>query len=325
MSPVFIVGCGRSGTSYLRTIIDAHPEFFVPSESLFLVDYLKWGALLPKRILSWLFFHEPQLLCWYERGPFEFDSIQEAIRRVHEVEAQAHGARWWGQKTPRFINHMQLLEEAFPGARWILIYRDPRGVAASMKASKQHTYSIAKACQRWKRDNRPVMKFLKEGLPNTRVMLIRFEDLVLDYEPTLGALFDFLGVKPITGDEVNARGRPVFFKRSRFAINTIRGNLTPDPAVIDNWRKCLRPAEIAYIEGACSEEMEVMGYRLSAERQTADTIGLQALKDAGILLQYLRNWPEYLLMTSLRKALMGLFSIPSRLAKLFSYSQGSRE
>ena len=30
-SPIFIAGCGRSGTTYLQTIVDAHPAVFIPT------------------------------------------------------------------------------------------------------------------------------------------------------------------------------------------------------------------------------------------------------------------------------------------------------
>lgn len=317
-SPVFIAGCGRSGTSYLRTIVDAHPDFFIPSESLFLVDYLRWGDALPKPLLSWLFFREPQLLCWYEGGPFRFDDAASAIGKIHEIEAQAHGARHWGQKTPRFINHMALFNAAFPGIRWLLIYRDPRGVAASMKDSKQHTYSLAKACHRWKRDNRAVLTLLRGETQDSQVLLVKFEDLVLEFEKTLSKVFDFLGVEAIDGDAINAHGRPVFFNRSRFSMNTTRGGLTPDPAIVDSWRTRLKPAEIAYIEGACAEEMRALGYRPVAATRLVRGAGLQVFRDAGILFRYLRNWPEYLFVTALRKALFGVFSVPSRLAMFFA-------
>lgn len=314
MSPVFIAGCGRSGTSYLRTIVDAHPDFFIPSESLFLVDYLKMGASLPKWLLSWMFFHEPQLLCWYEHGSFPISDAREAIQQTHEFEARAHGARFWGQKTPRFINHMSLFESAFPDIRWLLVYRDPRAVAASMKMSRQHTYSVAKACRRWKRDNSPIIDLLAgQSLPS-RVMLVKFEDLVLSYEQTLTSVFRFLGVEPIDGEEVSRRGRPVFFKRSRFAINTIRGDLTPDPAILQSWRRVLKPNEIAYIENACSDEMRMMGYFPVVDGVAGKVNRMQAVKDVKIFFAYLRNWPEYLLMTALRKGLMQIFAVTSMLS-----------
>lgn len=317
MGPVFIAGCGRSGTSYLRTIVDAHPAFFIPSESLFLIDYLRWGKLTPRPLLSWLFFHEPQLLCWYKRDSFRFDDVSFAIRMVHEKEARAHGARHWGQKTPRFVNHMALFDAAFPNIRWLLIYRDPRGVAASMKGSRQHTYSVAKACRRWKRDNQPILRALRSEVVSNRIFLIKFEDLVLDFEKTLISLFGFLGVTPINGEYVNEHGRPVFFNRSRFTMNTTRGELTPDPAILESWRRVLSRAEIAHIESACAEEMQAMGYNPIADRSSAGSLGLQAFNDANILFQYLRNWPEYLLMTALRKAVIGLFSLPFRIARRF--------
>src|SRR5689334_9381164 len=40
----FIVGVGRSGTTLLRMMLDAHPELAIPSESHFMVDLLAIGA-----------------------------------------------------------------------------------------------------------------------------------------------------------------------------------------------------------------------------------------------------------------------------------------
>ncbi len=39
--PFFIVGCGRSGTTLLRAMLNSHSQLAVPLESLFIVDYLE--------------------------------------------------------------------------------------------------------------------------------------------------------------------------------------------------------------------------------------------------------------------------------------------
>jgi len=311
MGPVFIAGCGRSGTSYLRTIVDAHPDVFIPSESLFIPDYLRFGRFVPERLLRWLFFHEPQLKCWYEGGSFEGEGIERTIAIVHEKAASKWGATVWGQKTPRFIRHMSLLNRTFPGIRWLLIHRDPRGVAASMKRSEQHTYSVARACRRWLNDNRMIVDFRRSGTSPSNVLLVGFEELVLNYDEMLVKIFSFLSLEPIGRDGVNRLGQPVFFKRSRFRINTVRGDLTPDPGIIEKWREVLTPSEIAYVEQTCAEEMKILGYEpVSDGDTTPGSLCVKgSLKDIAIPFRYVLNWPEYLYFTVLRTLIMRFFAL----------------
>lgn len=305
-NPVFIAGCGRSGTSYLRTIVDAHPRVFIPSESLFIIDYLRYGSRVPKGLLKWLFFHEPQLRCWYSGKSFDIDSMPEAIARVHQTEAQKHGAVIWGQKTPRFVNHMDLIESAFPGTRWILIYRDPRGVAASMKRSGQHTSSVRQACRRWLRDNRAVLEIKKGISTPDNVLLVKYEELVTDYDAMLRTLFGFLSLEPLTREDVSRLGKPVFFDRSRFTINTVRGNMDPDPGIIHRWKDILSGDEVSFIESTCSGEMKILGYEPCMDAgPAAGTISTAGrLKDLMIPLRYLAKWPEYIFFTALRYILL---------------------
>lgn len=317
MPIIFVAGCGRSGTSYLRTILDAHPEVFIPNESLFIADYLAYARYVPRPLLERLFFREPQLLCWYEGGRFRIDDMREAIARVHTEEAQRKGARIWGQKTPRFVHHMDLFNQHFPPIKWLLIYRDPRGVAASMMKSVQHTYSVVRACKRWNNDNGEILHRLRTGKIDANVMLIKYEDLILSYDETLEQIFRFLSLEPINRDEVNQRGRPAFFKRSRFKMNTIRGGLTPDPRMINSWMNVLNEQEVRYIEHTCGEGMRIMGYEpvSNPEIPLGKRFVVDGLKDVSIFFQYLFRWPEYLLITLIRYVVFRGFYHANRLLR----------
>ena len=316
--PVFVAGCGRSGTSYVRTILDAHPDIFIPSESLFLVDYLRLGDALSVPLRSWLLYREPQLLCWYSGPRHRVEDIPAAIARTHEHEAALHGATRWGQKTPRFVRHRALFDASFPGIRWILVHRDPRAVVLSMLRSGQHTSSVWHACERWNRDNRPVIDALarEDGAAGpSSTLVLRYEDLVRDYDRTIDRLFRFVGVEPIGRAAVERGARPVFFSRSRFAINTVRGGMVPDEAALDRWRRELTRSQLARIEAHCAEGMAALGY----ERVTSVQPGRpraqpsERLRDVAIVARYLVKWPEYPLHTLLRKAVMHAGHLACRL------------
>lgn len=313
--PVFIAGCGRSGTSLLRTAIDAHPAIYIPSESLFITDYLRYGPVLPQWLRGFLLFNEPQLKCWYEEPRFRVEDVSETINRIHNVAARRHGATIWGQKTPRFVRDRHLIETAFPTVKWILIYRDPRAVVASMLQSRQHTYSVATACKRWYHDNREIARRIRTGEVSESVMLVSYEDLVRRFEPTMTAVFEFIGVSPIDQDTIQADATPVFFPRSRFPINTIREGVIPDPERLHAWERLLTEDQISEVEYRCGEYMDIMGYprQTTARPQSRWRDRVRRLRDAGIVFRYLRFWPEYPIWFAVRKLVMGVFSLTRRL------------
>lgn len=314
--PLFIAGCGRSGTSLLRTMVDAHPDVYIPSESLFLVDYLRLGDCRPGSFLRWLLHHEPQLLCWYKGPRVVEDTVARTVCVLHEKMSATVGARVWGQKTPRFVRYRPLFEQAFPDARWILVYRDPRAVVASMRRSGQHTNSVIRGCGRWKRDNQEIVSFIEhpEACPEN-VLLVKYEELICRFEETMNHILRFLQLPTVPVENLLQQAKPVFFSKSGFEINTVRNGVKPDPQRINDWQTILRDDEIAAIEGLCSREMAVLGYDPIATgvhgfgffwRDLADRVS-----DARIIYRYIRYWPSYLFYTLMRKAVL----LPVRLLK----------
>ena len=313
---IFIAGCGRSGTTYLRTIIDAHPDIFIPTESLFIIDYFRYGQFIPTPILQWLFFHEPQLRAWYNGTSFPIDNVSKAITRVHKHTAEQYKAKLWGQKTPRFIRHMDLFENYIPNIKWILIYRDPRAVAASMLKSTRHTYSIDRACRRWIRDNKPIVKLLKSQNQPRNIFILKYETLIKDFDKVVLELFNFIGVAPISPHEIFEKGRVKAFKNSNFEVNAVRGNLKPQKNTINSWEKELTAHQVWAIEAKCFDMMETLGYRAllgkHGFRDNSKNVLEEyknKLKDFLILLEYMKKWPYYLIHTALRKILFFLCSL----------------
>jgi hypothetical protein len=180
-----------------------------------------------------------------------------------------------------------------------------------MKRSGQHTGSVVRACRRWNRDNRPIMDMLRSGTVPPGTMIVRFEDLVSDYDRMLERIFTFLDLEPVSREDVNRDGRPVFFSRSRFGINTVRGGLDPDPAVTGSWRGVLTESEILRIESECAGGMALMGYETSSGESGRARRNLfpQGLRDVAIPFRYALRWPEYLFFTALRSVLLRFFAL----------------
>jgi len=264
---------------------------------------LRYAQHVPTWLLRYLFFREPQLLCWYDKGPFSFDHISEAIAVVHEAMARDHGADRWGQKTPRFIRERAVIEAAFPSVQWLLIYRDPRAVVASMLASGQHTHSIPHAAARWNRDNAPIGECL-EANPPDNVLLIQYEEMVRNFDSQIERIWSFLGVELIGRAAIEARARPVFFARSRFSMNTVRESVLPHKDKLESWRDGLSASDVAQIEAQCAPLMRRLGYAPDNNdpgHRCSVPKPWQRWRDVSIVYRYLLYWPEYLFRTVVRK------------------------
>src|SRR3954471_19224424 len=251
-SPIFIAGCGRSGTTYLQTIVDAHPAVFLPTETLFIPEYLRDGHLVPKRLLSWLFHREPHRRARSDGPNLPVDDIPETIAAANKHAAAQEGATIWGQKTPRFVRHIDLFRRNFPGCRWILIYRDPRATVASMLNSPVHAFSIDWACSRWNRDNQPVIEALGNPRPDT--LVICYEDLIRDFDNHLTRIFSFLQLEEVARADVERDGKVRNFKGTTFSIqaNNVRDGMAPQTKSIDSWKKTLSEAQVREIERRCA-------------------------------------------------------------------------
>ncbi len=152
--PIFIVGCGHSGTSLLLAILDAHPNIHaIPFESR---------------------------LAMGDRG--EAEQLLESF----DTSARGEGKERWVEKTPKHIAHIGMLLHLCPDALVILMLRDGRDIACSLR--DRHG-SFRHAVERWVNDNKAAKAFWG----HRQVYLLKYEDIIVDFEGTLRSLSKFLG------------------------------------------------------------------------------------------------------------------------------------
>jgi len=136
-SPIFIVGCARSGTTLLRDLLRAHPRLTFPIESHFIPAFGKaYGdprsareaIRLARRILNfgWV---RPWGLPLAPEDFADCRSYRQVVCRLFEAWARQENKPRWGDKTPRYVLWIPELVALFPGAKIIHIYRDGRDVA----------------------------------------------------------------------------------------------------------------------------------------------------------------------------------------------------
>lgn len=192
--PIFVVGCGHSGTSIMLAMLDMHPNIYaVPDET----RLLRKGFFL-KNLLK--------VLRWNKA-------------------ALAAGKSRWAEKTPTHIRVLPLLFSTFPDAKVILLLRDGRDVAVSMKKRREDGFSWG--VRRWLRDNRLGEPFWS----HPRVSVIRYEELVTQPDETARKICAFLE-EPFCEEMV----RPESKKREWYDPNTVQPVKREDHAAFRNWQ-----------------------------------------------------------------------------------------
>jgi len=188
----FVVGMNRSGTTLLRMMLDAHPELAIPPETHFVPDVIKAcrrSGATPEAALAAMKSHRE----WGDFGFSDEEMLErlrarerfdagEALRAFYEAYAERERKPRWGEKTPRYVGRMPHIESALPEARFIHVIRDGRDVALSVLDRTVRDLTAPDIAERWKRK----IEKARAAAPKLRHYIeIRYEDLILDTEPTL--------------------------------------------------------------------------------------------------------------------------------------------
>lgn len=188
---------------------------------------------------------------------------ESALAGIARVRAAPAGS-WAGTKEVWAAPLIPAMARAWPDARFVLVRRDPRAVAASNlgvgdPSQAGHPLSAARA---WRAQEAAVARLRGEGLGD-RIHVVAFEALVADPGPELAALCDFLGVEEDRG--LLDAGRARAADGAPFAANTSHGAVAPGarPELSERWRATLDPGALALVELVCGPEMEAAGMALS--------------------------------------------------------------
>ncbi len=277
-NPIFIVGANRSGTTLLRLMLNAHPRIAIPDELVYFYAPLAgastedWASpdlsreAYRQKVRRFLERNREEL------APLSIDELEHKIcnagppnlRRPYEYAlaswADAQGKERWGEKTPGNLFYVDVILDMFPDAQFIYLMRDPRaGVHSMLKSSLFRGGAVINALNRRKYIVRG-LSHLQNSVPSAQQVLLQFEDLVRDPEPTLRRLCRFLreDFHPVM---LSFHEDSEQYMKQRALDQFNRAATKPvDPDKATAWQQGLSSAQIAEVEWVCRREMDEFGY-----------------------------------------------------------------
>jgi Sulfotransferase family len=262
--PFFIVGSARSGTTLLRLMLNAHPEVAVPPESRFITQLWPSGESVEVEPLLEVLAAHPRFAAWdlpidAVRAELEGAGVvpyAELIRGVFRAYAHAHGKSRWGDKTPRYVEHIALLSNLLPDARFIHLIRDGRNVALSYADVPFGPKTVARAADLWARR---VSGGIEVGasLGGGRYLELLYEDLVADPAGEAGTICKFLDLDFHDGMlDPSERAHGVLSRAAQF-----NPNLQNKPiSEVRSWERVMPPRQIEMFEAVAGGLLSQLGY-----------------------------------------------------------------
>ncbi len=261
-----VLGVSRSGTTLLKEMLDRHSELAIPTESYFIPQL--WDrhrgraseALIQDlgkiaRVREWGVTPDD-----VRRRAGPGASFADVICAVYQHVAESRGKKRFGDKTPLYMQHLDLLERVFPGAQYVHIIRDGRDAALSFVSMRRRPrFNWARprglydfACS-WRQEIEGARTFAATSVPG-RYLEIRYEDLVDDPETHLRAICSFLGL----------HFEPAMLEYHRMVdparLEDHPRLAEPPKKNVRRWQKEMRPADIEVFEAIAGKLLDALGY-----------------------------------------------------------------
>lgn len=261
MDAVFIGGCGRSGTSLFKEVLNRHPRLACgPETSLFgLPFYLPnmsemWGIPLDELVA--LQRNSAHLVGFAERFGARFLAEE--------------GKQRWVEKTPNNVRAIGKLLAWFPNARFVHVIRDGRDVVCSLRHHPKRRIvngrvvpvtrnnPVSVTALRWVEDTGAGLVYRD----HPRVMEVRYEELVREPDRVFGAVCSFIGERfepamLAPGPDASAR---VSGARPGLNLNNPDAGAGISDRSVGRWARDLKPDERQAFVDIAGELLIKLGY-----------------------------------------------------------------
>lgn len=304
-APVFIVGCPRSGTSFLYHLLLSAGGFAEFRTQMNVFDVLEpiygdLGVLKNKKrmMAEWLqskAFHVSGL----DAAEIEAEILSKCrgagdfLRIVMDMIAHKQGVNRWIDSTPTNIPHMPRIVKEFPDARIVHIIRDGRDVALSLDKRGwsrplpwDKNKSLLAAGIYWEWIVRKGRKF--GAMLGSNYMEVRYEELVSDPRKSLARVSEFiqqdLDYERILKASVGSVKDPL----TSFKEDLEDGRFTP----VGRWRDKFPAEQLAWFERLVGDYLQELGYPLSGTVKSNHSFSVKKMRYVYGLFYELKQWAK---------------------------------
>jgi hypothetical protein len=304
--PVFIVGCPRSGTSYLYHLLLSAGGFAQFRTQMNVFDVLEpiYGNLGTPR-------HKAKMMSeWLRSKAFDVSGLQaeeikakvlsecrsasDFLRIVMEEVARRQGVDRWIDSTPTNIPHLLRIKKDFPDARVIHIIRDGRDVALSLDKRGwsrplpwDRNKGLLAAGLYWEWI---VRKGRRLGVAlHADYFEVRYEDLVNQPAQTLKRLAVFLShdldYQRIQQTSIGSVKNPL----TSFKEDLERGQFKP----VGRWKSRFPPDQLLLFESVVGDYLRDLGYALfGGSTQARDSLAVKRMRRVYLTYYEFKQWAK---------------------------------
>lgn len=196
LSPIFVIGTGRSGTTLLRQMLNAHPRIHITHEAAFYsyawhapkdISADEWFDLYADTFsFAWMRLDPEQIRRAFPRN-LSMHQLREVFLAIMKAKAMQEGKVRFGEKNPLDTQNLGQIFSDFPDARVISIMRDPRPTVYSFNRMPFGTTSTMLNAQLCRVQFAHIKPFLD------RILEVRLEDLTRDPRQIMQSILHFVG------------------------------------------------------------------------------------------------------------------------------------
>jgi hypothetical protein len=243
--PFFVVGAPRSGTTLLRLLLGHHPDICGCEEMNYVTPALVEHGGPPPDLEAYR--HFLRLNRGFRMSGYEIDPGLDFEQLPHSFLAQRR--RLDGRPLVGAVvhHHFDQILRIWPGARFILLNRDPRDVARS-SVKMGWAGSAWGGATTWLHAQDAWAR-LCANVPAARRVELRFEDLVDEPKAVLERACELIGTH---------------YDPAMMELDADTTYSRPTPHTARSWRDSASPREIAQVETRVGHErLERAGYEPS--------------------------------------------------------------
>jgi len=248
-------------------MLNHHSEVAIPSESYFIPQL--WDRYRRQMNTELLL---ADLMCCFrvrewgigvadlQRRLADKAGFSEVIQEVYRSYAEARGKYRFGDKTPLYMQYLDLLERVFPGAQYVHIIRDGRDAALSYEGmpyrsrfSLLYPRGISDFAFSWRREILSAQRF-GSTVAAGRYFEIRYESLVAEPETRLRDVCFFLGLQ-------FESAMLEYYRDATWKPDKNHKRLAEPPSLgLTDWRKQMRAVDLERFEAIAGDLLDILGY-----------------------------------------------------------------